>query len=269
MKKLFYLVLFFALISCHSEVDNPSVEGSLSGKFSVSSSKKVQFSKGNLQYCPLTETWQFAAEQYSVIGKENSNISATYDGWIDLFGWGTGSNPCLSSLNNEDYTTFAEWGNNLIRNGGNKAAIWRTLSAQEWQYLLTERTGAEQLYAAVDIEAIQGLLILPDGWSDLKNIPLKKGTESFQSSYPLSLHEWARLQEAGAVLLPIGTGKREGVNVIVNKTGSYWSSSLDSNSAAQMLSVGMNRQPMIETDIINNVPARYQGCAVRLVCDVK
>ena len=64
-------------------------EGSLVGKFSVSSSKQVSFSKGNLQYQASTNTWRFAENQTDYIGEANSNISATYDGWIDLFGWGT------------------------------------------------------------------------------------------------------------------------------------------------------------------------------------
>ena len=63
--------------------------GSLTGKFSVSSSKQVAFSQGNLQYQASTNTWRFAENQTDYIGSDNKNISATYDGWIDLFGWGT------------------------------------------------------------------------------------------------------------------------------------------------------------------------------------
>lgn len=63
--------------------------GSLTGKFSVSSSKQVAFSQGNLQYQASTNTWRFAENQTDYIGSDNKNISATYDGWIDLLGWGT------------------------------------------------------------------------------------------------------------------------------------------------------------------------------------
>lgn len=59
------------------------------GVFSVSADKQVSFSKGNLQYQASTNTWRFAENQTDYIGNSNSNISATYDGWIDLFGWGT------------------------------------------------------------------------------------------------------------------------------------------------------------------------------------
>lgn len=59
------------------------------GVFSVSADKQVSFAKGNLQYQASTKSWRFAENQYDYISNANTNISATYDGWIDLFGWGT------------------------------------------------------------------------------------------------------------------------------------------------------------------------------------
>ena len=110
--------------------------GAVNGKFSISNGNQIAFSKGNLQYQASTGTWRFAANQYDAIGSDNSNISPTYTGWIDLFGWGTGSNPTITSTNNDDYTIFVDWGNNAISNGGNEANLWRTLTNNEWKYLL-------------------------------------------------------------------------------------------------------------------------------------
>ena len=45
-----------------------SLAGGLSGKFSVSSGKQVQFSKGNLQYKASTNTWRFAEHQWDMVG---------------------------------------------------------------------------------------------------------------------------------------------------------------------------------------------------------
>lgn len=71
------------------------------GVFSVAEGKTVAFASGNLQYNAAQGshycadgsvqqgTWRFAEHQYDYIGDANSNISKTYDGWIDLFGWGT------------------------------------------------------------------------------------------------------------------------------------------------------------------------------------
>lgn len=62
--------------------------GVLVGIFSVSETRRVRFSQGNLQYRASSRTWRFAENQYDLIGSGNNNISETYDGWIDLFGWG-------------------------------------------------------------------------------------------------------------------------------------------------------------------------------------
>lgn len=71
------------------------------GVFTVAEGKTVAFAAGNLQYNAAQGshycadgsvqqgTWRFAEHQYDYIGDANSNISQSYDGWIDLFGWGT------------------------------------------------------------------------------------------------------------------------------------------------------------------------------------
>ena len=77
-------------VTIHDTVcPNALPAGALSGGFSVSATKKVRFSQGNLQYQASTDTWRFAENQYDYIGSDNNNISSTYEGWIDLFGWGT------------------------------------------------------------------------------------------------------------------------------------------------------------------------------------
>ncbi|MGM9825371.1 MAG: hypothetical protein ACI3Z8_02915 [Paludibacteraceae bacterium] len=71
------------------------------GVFTVAEGKTVAFAAGNLQYnaaqgshyCAYGSvqqgTWRFAEHQYDYIGYDSMNISQSYDGWIDLFGWGT------------------------------------------------------------------------------------------------------------------------------------------------------------------------------------
>ena len=69
--------------------NNQPTEGRLKGLFSVGNGKTVRFSQGNLQYQASTDTWRFAEHQYDCIGNTNSNISLFYQGWVDLFGYGT------------------------------------------------------------------------------------------------------------------------------------------------------------------------------------
>ena len=141
-------------LGCHKDSISPIIpDGVLPGSFSVSATQQVHFSQGNLQYQARTNTWRFAEHQYdyvgtqtaayegashggNVSGSDNRNISSTYSGWIDLFGWGTGDNPTLSSDNYGAYGTFVDWGSNPISNGGNTANRWRTLTQAEWEYLL-------------------------------------------------------------------------------------------------------------------------------------
>ena len=71
--------------------NNPSI---LHGAFSVSGTKQVNFTKGNLQYNARYNSWRFAENQYTYIGDAAGNNVATsaretQDEWIDIFGWGT------------------------------------------------------------------------------------------------------------------------------------------------------------------------------------
>lgn len=129
---------------------NSKLEGALSGVFSVSDTKEVRFSQGNLQYQASTDTWRFAEHQYDIVGigyrltdegqdcyvggtvsnSDNKLIFSAYGGWIDLFGWGTGNNPTNISNDKTDYQIFAEWGVNKISNGGNVANAWRAITCE-------------------------------------------------------------------------------------------------------------------------------------------
>ena len=120
MKKLFMAVIALMMtisasaqfyIYCSDgnfiKVDSISMVAPESGGgFSVSAAKQVTFSKGNLQYNPANKEWRFAPSQLDYVGDANTNISPIYNGWIDLFGWGTGANPTMTSENNIDYVTI-------------------------------------------------------------------------------------------------------------------------------------------------------------------
>lgn len=249
MKKLFiFAFAALGMLACSEGGENaPDPEkkdGALSGKFSVSASTQVQFSQGNLQYQASTKTWRFAENQYDTIGGANKNISATYEGWIDLFGWGTGNNPTLSSTDYRDYQTFTDWGTNAISNGGNKANQWRTLTSDEWLYLFHGRTNAENLFGFSSVNGVNGTILLPDNWTTPSGLVFHASTEKGLSWYEengwgyyydekLINHfsdnaytsgEWSKMEKAGAVFLP-AAGYRYGTEVVnVGSGGYFWSS---------------------------------------------
>ncbi len=171
------------------------------GPFSVSPTKKVNFSQGNLQYQASTNTWRFAENQYDYVGNGNANISPTNDGWIDLFGWAT------SNINNPANTYYQPWNigsiyddnakygsgitaanvnwsdnNNAFANydwGANTGDLgtgWRTLTKDEWGYLFNTRTGDKAAtvngtagcrYTKATINtdgtSVKGIILFPDG----------------------------------------------------------------------------------------------------------
>ena len=225
--------------------------GKLPGAFSVSSTKQVWFSQGNLQYqanstgateAPYTGVWRFAEHQYDMIGSGNANISESYTGWIDLLGWGTGNNPTNSSTNSNDYSTFTDWGINAISNGGNTANQWRTLTKDEWAYLLENHTKGWST-----VNGVNGYVIRPDGISI-----------AVAASY--TDLEWIVEEVAGSVFLPAGNS-RGGKTYNTGSWGDYWSSIASNSDDAYYLyfnSGGHNPA---------NSACRWGGRSVRLVSE--
>ena len=243
-------------------------EGSLTGLFSVSNGKQVRFSQGNLQYQASTDTWRFAEQQYDCIGQTNSNISLFYQGWVDLFGWGTsGYNDVKPWLIDYDMDALSitgtkyDWGlNNAISNGGNKAGLWHLLTIDEWEYIVNRRNGSR--FAKATVNNVRGLLLLPDGWSTatyaLNAINDVQG--GYESNY-ISATDWSDILEAnGVVFLPCA-GIREGTTVnYVNGFGRYWSSTYIEKASSLFIH---------QSDIRPEGADYHWGLAVRLVQSVK
>ena len=248
--------------------------GAINGVFSVSSSKKVNFSQGNLQYQASTRTWRFAEHQWDITGSENSKISENYSGWIDLFGWGTsgynGKNPWMTSTESTNYGngyndiagTNYDWGvYNTISNGGGKR--WRTLTGDEWVYLFNTRSTSSGIrYAKATVNEVNGVILLPDNWSS-RNYSLSNTNEPDASFYSnrLSQTDWTNKFEAnGAVFLP-AAGYRYGTGVYyVGSYGRYWSASYNGSNLARYVDFyGAYLTP-------DNWNGRGNGFSVRLVC---
>ena len=232
--------------------------------FSVSDDTQVRFSHGNLQYQPSTGTWRFADRQYDLIGANNDQISSTsYTGWIDLFGWGTGNNPTCASEENNAYGDFTDWGTNPISNGGNAANQWRTLTNDEWEYLmLTRNTTSGIRFVKANVSLTNGLVILPDDWDasyyTLSNI---NNTSAYWTTNSISHDDWMSIFEAhGAIFLP-AAGKRTGTSIYDTRGGGYyWSSSPHGNDYADYLFFSGSNLSM-------KYQSRYSGYSVRLVAD--
>lgn len=267
MKKLFFIAIAsLGMIAC-SEKNSPttpvSINGALPGKFSVSLTNQIQFSQGNLQYQASSNSWRFAGNQWEIIGEGNKNISPTYSGWMDLFGWGTGNNPTNVSGNNDDYLSFIDWGVNIISNGGGKANMWRTLSQAEWIYLLDTRTNAEQLRGHATVNNIHGYIILPDDWKTPEGFAFKGGLTYSWDSNVYSGDNWRKMEAAGAVFLPAAGSRRELIVFDINTYGNYYTSTAKSP---------VHTTSFYFTSLASYAKGGYDCCfgrSVRLVQDIK
>jgi hypothetical protein len=192
--------------------------------FSVAENKTVTFSPGNLQYHPANDEWRFAPSQTDYIGKANENISSTYNGWIDLFGWGTGNNPTNASTDYNDYQTFVDWGVNQI--GSYAPNTWRTLTYDEWSYLRYERPNYDKLIGVAQVNGVNGLILLPDDWTCPDEVSFKSGvaeeSESFADYQSFSASQWSKLEASGAVFFP-ASGFRKGSEMMdLQQICCYW-----------------------------------------------
>ena len=202
--------------------------GALSGVFSVSPTRKVRFSRGNLQYETTTGTWRFASNQYDTVG---GDVSKQY---VDVFGYGTSGwagsgatayQPLSTSVNSLDYTAqYAgatmnsltgyleqrDWGKyNPILNGGNQAGLWRCLTFNEMDHLTGYRW---EPFAYALVNGVLGIVLLPDNWNDALNPnefkvhPAFKRDRNWKQTCGLSEEEIAEiLAEYGNDTLKAGT----------------------------------------------------------------
>ena len=235
----------------------PAPEGAINGKFSVSATQKVYFSKGNLQLVGAN-TWKFADNQWDYFGNTQS------DNHRDLFGWGTKDNPNNTSTNNADYS-WNEWGENtaLVSTLGTG---WRTLTSGEWTYLLNSREGTR--YCKATVNSKTGLVIFPDSYSHPAGVTAVESVNTSNGAFTTnswSGEDWTKMETAGAVFLP-AAGYRNGVNVSdAGSYGYYGSSSLSSSNSNDAYRLFFSSGGVSTANSGN----KRIGLSVRLVYDVE
>ena len=192
LQKRAFRAALLTLLLCVAGVTNlkaQAPQGAINGVFTINENgDRVYFSQGNLQYQASTDTWRFAEHQCDYTGNDNENISQSYDGWIDLFGWGTSGynhgascyQPWSTSTNNSDYYAYgsyannlynqtgqADWGYNAISNGVNQEnSGWRTLTQAEWYYVFNTRSTVSGIrYAKAQVNGVNGVMLFPDNWN--------------------------------------------------------------------------------------------------------
>lgn len=206
MRRLMYLFMLASIISFMGcEKENQSQEqnqdqnqeeqfSTVNGLFSVAEGRQVRFALGNLVY--ENGAYSFAEHQYDYGG---------------LFGWGTGSNPTETSTNDHDYPSFDDWGSHI--DGG-----WRTLTYDEWRYVIWNRPNASSKRGAATLCGVHGMILLPDDWQG-------SGFKADFNGWSTNVYDkksWAAMVISGAVFLP-AAGYRDGSRgENVGDYGCYW-----------------------------------------------
>ena len=170
-------------------------EGALPGLFSVSTTKKVRFSKGNL-WADSDNALHFEANQYSYSSASTKDASH-----VSHFTWSSTVSDAVGNSNSGDYL-FCDESHKVSVDGSD--AIYYALSKDEWEYLFNNHS-----YKWVMVNNVSGYVIAPDGF-----------TGSLAESYT----DDAALATDNLVFLP-AAGYCNGGNVGGQGTyGIYWSS---------------------------------------------
>ena len=293
---------------------------------SVSDTNRVVFAPGNLQYRASDDTWRFALHQYDFVGGtgqryengvlvtvtdgnvyENnircthSSMSATYSGWIDLFGWGTSgynSKYPYEWINDYNYYHYGsdiadtdyDWGvYSPIRTALNsslpaeKQGNWRTPTSSEWDYLIASRRAstidgvpnARYTLATVNTDGspVKGMIIFPDNYAGGNPTGVTWGTINAPSNYTTSCTSagWVSLEEAGCVFLPAAGGRFQRTVNNLQTFGDYASTTYYGT-----MQVSGTQVPCVYVFVFNDSNAitsaievwNYLGYPVRLVKDI-
>ena len=170
------------------------------------------------------------------------------------------SNSLAGSYVNSDWGYY-----NPISNGGNQSHKWRTLTRQEWHYILfTRNTPSNIHFAKAVVNEVNGVILLPDCWStsffvlndpDVRNV-------SFSCNV-ISSNQWYTMENYGAVFLPAAGSRMASSLSNILLGGDYSSASFSNSDSGSAFGLGFSG-----LNIDTGNCKRYYGISVRLVQDV-
>lgn len=198
-------------------------------KFSVSATKQVYFSVGNL--------WADASKKLHFEIDQQTTSPAWSTSHVRYFTWSGSINYAVGTNTDSQTYLFCDENHKVAVNGS--AAIYYNLTVSQWQYLIKSRGDNKVKWATVAGKT--GIVVAPD------NVTL----DSSKSSYTE-----AELDDLNLLFLP-NTGYRETDNRIEwQSAGHYWTST-----------AGKRFMPTSEEPDKFLDAAGYRGCCIRLVTD--
>lgn len=245
---------------------------------------------GNGTYASDETHKKYFPWQISNAENQNTNNYYGYGPYSESSSWTKSDNlPYGSVVGNtwrgSSVERYCDWGVNFDDAGNMRtvpatfteaARTWYTLSAYEWNYLLTTRYRALQLYGlgmilTEDGDYVAGLIVLPDNWecpedcSFVPSMDYSANAYGATGSVPGRHGSWEEMEAAGAVFLP-AAGYRNGSSFDSNgSSGYYWSSGADDGFNNGYCAYYLNFHSGNVYPQFND--ARCNGLSVRLVHD--
>lgn len=233
---------------------------------SIYNKRRIVFAPGNLQYHPKNQEWRFAPNQWDNIGTNNTLTNfknPNYGGWLDLFCWSAAGTNFGLDLEADYSGDFVDWGQ-IEAIGDDAADTWRTMTIDEWKYLLNGRPNATDLRAAATVNGVYGWIFLPDNWTCPAGITFSPGIGYANNIFDID--QWLQMEEAGAIFLP-SAGIRRGNEENTNNTndsdtpyGRYWTSSTNGDGGNPYYFYILNNEVLT-----TKTTGRTHAQAVRLV----
>ena len=220
--------------------------GALPGVFSVSATKKVHFSQGNL-WADSSNALHFEEAQWKSTPASNGTKDATH---VSHFTWSDNVDAAVGNSNSGS-NLFCDENHKVSVNGSE--AIYYALSTEEWQYLFSyddhDNDTRRGKHKWATVNSVGGYVIAPNG---------------FDGTLADTYADDAALAAAGNLVFLPAAGHRNGSSVYdAVGCGYYWSST----------AIGEYGAYSVYFDGGYVVPDYYgirnYGCSVRLVTDVK
>ena len=288
-----YTLVITGIGSCVGTKTIPFIvtDHTIKGKFTVNASgAQVRFSEGNLRATTsdLGEnwTWSFAKNQWDYVGnnaannKVNGAGTVSENGTVDLFCWVGASSTYTGAAqygitnSDEEDTQLGLSSRDLKSDWGNTVGQgFRTLSAEEWDYLLNTRQSRTTVnglqnarYTQAKVNDVKGVILFPDDVTITTNMAKSWGLINGSSEWNTvcTAEQWTALEAKGCVFLPAAGCRYISSNSMTvsnaGERGFYWSTTsyTEKANALTMLS---------DMCHMEKNTSRWQAASVRLVKD--
>jgi hypothetical protein len=170
-----------------------------------------------------------------------------------------------------DQTSQADWGYNAIINGANTENCgWRTLTENEWTYIIETRAAstlngtANARFAKAKVAGVFGVILFPDCYLHPTEVSLPigindTGTTGWNGNNYTAI-DFAMMENNGAVFLPDAGERSSTAYINHDSRGHYWLSSRSINYiySARFIDIDASR---IRVSSLQ----RWYGHSVRLI----